>query len=115
VSEKTFGKYPLLPIGGLLLPIVLHGVHLLLPILMAGSASLNSSHSHTHHPNTDITMGSFTTAPLLEQAISMITIISALFTLWYLIRLWRKKDCSRRWAWIYTGLSLACFGLMAVL
>jgi hypothetical protein len=116
-SDKSFSKYSLLPIGGLLLPITLHGIHLLLPILMAGSASLNSSNSHiSHHdPNMIMTVTPFAAAPWMQPAISSITVISAVFTLWFLIRLWTNKDCSRRWAWIYSGLSLVCFGLMAVL
>ncbi|MEK3725402.1 hypothetical protein [Paenibacillus sp. FSL H8-0034] len=115
MSDKVIGKYSLLPLGGLLLPIVLHSIHLLLPVLMAGSASLNSGHSHAQHQGMTGTMVPFTMTPWFTNTLSLITIVSAVFTLWYLIRLWKNKAYSRRWAWFYTGLSVVCFGLMAAL
>jgi hypothetical protein len=115
-SSRFFKKYSFLPIGGLLLPITLHGIHLLLPIFIAGSAGLASSHSHMNHQDSNM----MEVLPLsamswLPSTISVITILSAAFTLWYIIRLWTHKDCSRRWAWIYSGIAVACFGVMAIL
>ncbi|NHN29535.1 hypothetical protein [Paenibacillus agricola] len=116
-NDKSFSKYSLLPIGGLLLPITLHSIHLMLPLLMAGSASLSSSHSHMGHqdPNMTLAVTPLAAAPWLQPAINLITVISAIFTLWYLIHLWTHKAGSRRWAWIYSGLSIVCFGAMLLL
>ncbi|GGG63759.1 hypothetical protein [Paenibacillus radicis (ex Gao et al. 2016)] len=99
----------LLSLGGLLFPIIVHGIHMLLPLLATSGATLTSS-IHKHQNG-----GQSLQDPFMDGLILGITVISTLFTIWYLYRIWTRKDCSRTAAWSYTAISVFCFGLILFL
>ncbi|MFF2480819.1 hypothetical protein [Paenibacillus sp. NPDC058071] len=109
LSEKRLPRNSLLSLGGLLFPIVVHGIHMLLPLLVSGGATLAGS-VHRHQNG-----GGSLPDPFMDALILGITVISSLFTLWYLYRIWSRKECSRAAAWGYTFISVLCFALILVL
>ncbi|GLX65966.1 hypothetical protein [Paenibacillus glycanilyticus] len=110
MSEKRLPRSSLLSLGGMLFPIVVHGIHLLIPLLITGGVSaLETSNKH-HGGGTAGMMGD----PFMDGIMLGIMIVSVLFTIAYLVRIWRLRDCSRTAAWCYTGASAACFGLLFI-
>lgn len=109
MSEKRLPRSSLLSLGGMLFPIVVHGVHLLLPLLLTGGiGALEWSNMQHHGGGTDGMMND----PFMDGIMMGIMIVSVGFTIGYLVRIWRLKDCSRRAAWCYTGASVVCFALL---
>ncbi|MUT67587.1 hypothetical protein [Paenibacillus sp. NEAU-GSW1] len=109
MSNKKLPRSSLLSLGGLIFPIIVHGIHMLLPVLVTGGATLTSSiHNHKNG-------GQSLNDPFIDALILAITVVSALFTIWYLYRIWSRKDCNRVSAWSYTAVSVVCFALIMII
>ncbi|WP_338554947.1 hypothetical protein [Paenibacillus sp. KS-LC4] len=107
ITKQQLPRSSLLSIGGMLLPLVIHGIHLLLPLLLTGSIAMESS-MHRHHDE-----AASSGADWVGLLLSGITAISVIVTIIYLYRIWTSKTCSKTNAWLYTGISVACFALIA--
>ncbi|WP_336776516.1 hypothetical protein [Paenibacillus sp. MMO-58] len=112
MTDKRLPRSSLLSIGGMLFPIVVHGIHLLLPLLLTGGISAMEWSNMQHHSGG---MNGMMNDPFMDGIMMGIMIVSVLFTVGYLVRIWRLRDCSRAAAWCYTGVSAACFGLLLIL
>lgn len=109
MSNKRLPRSSLLSIGGMLFPIVVHGIHLLIPLLLTGGVSA-LEWSNMHHSGGR--MSGMMNDPFMDGIMMGIMIISIGFTVVYLIRIWKLRDCSLAAAWGYTGTSIACFALL---
>ncbi|WP_150131493.1 hypothetical protein [Paenibacillus sp. BIHB 4019] len=107
ITKQQLPRSSLLSIGGMLLPLVIHGIHLLLPLLLTGSIAVESS-MHRHHGE-----AASSGTDWVGLLLSGITAISVIVTIIYLYRIWTSKTCSRTNAWLYTGISVVCFVLIA--
>ncbi|MCM3629326.1 hypothetical protein M3194_18425 [Paenibacillus glycanilyticus] len=112
MSEKRLPRSSLLSLGGMLFPIVVHGIHLLIPLLLTGGISAWEWNNMQHHGSG---AGGMMNDPFMDGIMMGIMIISVGFTIGYLVRIWRLRDCSKTAAWCYTGASIVCFGLLLLI
>ncbi|MFX3632116.1 MAG: hypothetical protein ACE3L7_08540 [Candidatus Pristimantibacillus sp.] len=109
MSNKPLPRNSLLSLGGMFFPIIFHGIHMLLPLLVSGGVGLANS-NHSEHVGIRGSSDS-----MMDGLIIGITVISILFTLWYLYKIWSSKHCSRTVAWCYTAVSILCFVLIGIM